>query len=104
MPSGFANGIASCGGPVGSRPSRPATIGRVDGFTLHVKWPPFDFRSDTRKSGNCIASPMSVPKSSFHTGEVEVRKSLRICSLQPRGALPVSVPCRLASAVASSIS
>ena len=34
--------MLACGGPVGLRPSRPATTGRVDGFTCHAKRPPFE--------------------------------------------------------------
>ena len=35
MPAGFASAIVRLRRPCGSRPSRPATIGRVDGLTCH---------------------------------------------------------------------
>ena len=40
MPGGLANVMSACGGPVGSRPSRPATYGRVEGLTAKRKRPP----------------------------------------------------------------
>ena len=34
-PAGLANVKSACGGACASRPSRPATTGRVDGLTFH---------------------------------------------------------------------
>src|SRR5919108_2086753 len=82
-PGGLASAIVSCGGPVASRPWRPATNGRVDGFTSHLNEPPGAFSSDVSVSANWIGLPIELPRSSRHTGEVEVWKLFEMRSVEP---------------------
>ena len=96
--------MLACGGPVGSRPSRPATIGRVDGFTFQVNRPPSECSVLSSESGNSCAAPISVPMLFCHTGEVEVMKLLWIFRFHPLGALPVITEWSAAVAVDASIS
>jgi hypothetical protein len=81
--------MSSCFGATGSRPNRPATSGRVEGFTFQSKCPPFERYLYSSASGNSRAGPTSVPKSFCHTGEVDDMKLFRIFSVQPFGALPL---------------
>ena len=94
----------ACGGPVGLRPSRPATIGRVDGFTSHLNRPPSECSVLSSESGNSCAAPISVPMLFFHTGEVELMKLLWIFRFHPLGALPVISEWSAELAVDASIS
>src|SRR3954471_11940707 len=71
-PAGLANVKSACGGGTASRPSRPATTGRVDGLTFHSKVEPAVVILYSSVSGNDSAAPTSVPKSLFHTGDVAV--------------------------------
>ena len=75
----------------------------MDGFTFQVKLPPGAFSSDVSVSVNWRGSPMVLPKSSCHTGEVEVWNVLEIFSVEPAGAVPSIREWSEASAVAWSI-
>ena len=87
-PSGLAIAIGPCGGPSASRPSRPATTGRVDGLTFHSNVGPSVTIEYSSVSENSWTGPMSVPKSLFQIGEVSVMNDLRIFSVEPVGAEP----------------
>ena len=103
-PAGLTIGMFGCGGPVGSRPTRPSTTGRVDGLTFHSNASDDVVIEYSSRSSNRIGSPMSLPLSSCHTGDVAVWNSLRIVSFDPFGAVPRSTECDSVCAVASSIS
>src|SRR5215213_6676637 len=75
-PGGLANVKPACGSATASRPSRPATTGRVEGLTFHSKVAPSVVILYSSVSPNDSAGPMSVPKSLFHTGDVAVVNDL----------------------------
>lgn len=102
MPAGFATAMLACAGASGSRPYRPATIGRVEGLTAQVKRP-FRLRSELVTVSVKVSGGVVVP-SGCTTGEVwpvVVRDSWRS---QPRGATPRSVLWKAGSRVARAIS
>jgi hypothetical protein len=95
----------ACGGPVGSRPRRPATTGRVDGVTCHSNGPPALASRRSSPSSKRIGSPRAVPKSFSHRGScVLVVNDFESFSRWPAGAVPVSTECVAVSRVAWSIS
>src|SRR5690348_12960598 len=100
-PGGFARVWAGAGGACGSRPSRPATYGRVDGFTANRNRPPGALYTESSTSVYCSGGP-TVP-SLLITGDVGVENCLWTRSVTPFGALPSIVECRALFAVAASM-
>ena len=95
MPAGLVSAADGCGGAVGSRPSRPATTGRVDGLTAKENLPPSEsyvLDRESAKYWTTLPWPM--------TGDVAVMNSLLTSRDQPVGAVPTMVEWYAGSAVA----
>ena len=75
----------------------------MDGFTCQANVWPVVVISELSVSVNRIGSRITVPKSSCHTGEVEVWKDFEMRSVEPAGAEPSITEWSAVSAVASSI-
>src|SRR5439155_26699477 len=101
-PAGLTRLSAGWVGPVGLRPYRPATYGRVDGLTAQRKYPVHGLKVESSVSAYRSGSP-TVP-SGLRTGEVGVWNCLCTRSVYPGGAQPAMVAWSAAFAVDASIS
>ena len=86
-----------------ARPWRPATSGRVDGFTCQANLGPEGASSDVSVSVKLSGSPIVLPRSSRQTGDVAVSKLFDSRSVDHGAAVPSITEWSETSAVASSI-